>query len=155
VAWITGKDADRPVKSLLRPAYVAPELTAEQKAEQKQREIEARQKEVERLRLENERRGKAKELLKMVLDAQQRKMLEEKAYFELTSVKSGRRYRIRKGDCRNIEEIDANGNKLATLCFHPKPLPGRKMVHEYDTMTIQKLMLENEEEEARAVANIS
>ncbi len=130
--------------------YKTPELTAEEKAEQKRR-VEAEkawQEEFERKKKEKE--AKARELLRMVLDEEQNKNLDEKAYFELTSIKSGNKYRIRKGDCRNIEKVDNQGKVIETLCFHPK-----EFVPHYDTMTIQKLMLENEEEDARQVANIS
>lgn len=146
-----------PAGGSLPTRQLTEEEVAENKRKLEEQAAKRKKEEEERAKAEKERAEKAKALLKMVLDEQQKKQLEEKAFFELTSVKSGRRYRIRKGDCRNIEEIDAKGNKVATLCFHPKAdyAEKRGTVHHYDTMTIQKLMLENEEDEARQIANIS
>jgi hypothetical protein len=91
----------------------------------------------------------AKTLLEAVLSEEQKQQLEKDHSFILTSVKSGRRYRVRKGRCSNIERIDEKGKVLEYLCVHPN-----ESVHDYDTMTIQKLMLEQDEDEIRKIANI-
>jgi hypothetical protein len=158
LTWVTDSSSGRSeLRDRVYGDWSVPELTKEQKAEQKRQAEEAKKKEEERLKLEREREAKAKALLKMILDARQITQLEEKSCFELVSVKSGNRYRIRKGDCRNVEKINEEGKVLETLCFHPKDdyKEGRGRVHHYDTMAIQKLMLENEEDEARQIANIA
>lgn len=99
---------------------------------------------------EKQRATTAKTLLEAVLNDKQKAQLEKDNSFILTSVKSGKIYRIRKGRTRNIERIDEKGKILELLCVHPQ-----EYVHDYDTMTIQKLMLENDEEEIRKIANIT
>jgi hypothetical protein len=130
--------------------------TDEERHARERREAEARR---EQQKVERERKAKqeaadkkAKELLKEVLDDNQKRELDSKDEFTLTVVGSKNRYRIRKGDCRNIDKLDATGKVIETLCFHPDK--NIKSVPHYDTMAIQKLMLENYEDEARKVANI-
>lgn len=99
---------------------------------------------------EKQKEEKARQLLKEVLTEEQDQQLDKDGYFELVSVKSGQRYRINNGRSRNVEKIDENGKVIKTLCFHP-----REYVHNYDTLVIQKLMLENDEEQVLKIANFS
>ena len=130
-------------------AETAEERQANDRAYQEQLAEYAR-KEAIRLEKEKAKEEKARQLLKEVLTEDQDAQLTKDGYFELTSVKSGKRYRIKKGYSMNVEELDAQGKKLRSLCFHPQDA-----VHHYDNMAIQKLMLENDEEEVRKVANFS
>ena len=131
-----------------------PKETAEECRAREQREAEyrAKQERQAKIRAEKEKakEEKARQLLKEVLTEEQDAQLTKDGYFELTSVKSGKRYRIKKGFSMNVEELDKDGKRLRSMCFHPNVL-----VHHYDNMAIQKLMLENDEEEARKVANFS
>jgi len=141
--------------------YTPIELTKEQKRAERTRIREQRKREririaehkkLERIRLANEamKEKKARQLLREVLTEEQDKQFEEKGYFELTSVSSGNRYRIKNGRSRNVQKIDKDGNVLQHLCFHPSDY-----VHNFDTMVAQKLMLESYEEEVKKVANFS
>jgi hypothetical protein len=112
-------------------------------AEQCRIEAEKRTREAE------ERERKAYAFLLLCLDEKQKKDLEEKKHFEL-SVVGGRRYRIKTGQSRNIQELDQDGKVKRTLCFHPQ-----NGLHHYDAMAIQKLTLECDEERALKVANFS
>lgn len=112
-------------------------------AEQRRIEAEKRTREAE------ERERKAYAFLLLCLDKKQKKDLQEKKFFEV-SVVGGRRYRIKTGQCRNIQELDNEGNVKRTLCFHPQD-----NLHHYDAMAIQKLTLECDEERALKVANFS
>jgi mRNA-degrading endonuclease RelE of RelBE toxin-antitoxin system len=96
-----------------------------------------------------EAEARAKETLKECLDEEQVEMLEKDSFF-LVEVKSGNKYRIRKGRTRNIERIDKDNKIVEHLCVHPKI-----QCPDYDTMLTQKLMLEENEEDLRKVANIS
>ena len=131
-----------------------PKETAEERRAREQRyaEYRAEQDRQAKIRAEKEKakEEKARQLLKEVLTEEQDAQLTKDGYFELTSVKSGKRYRIKKGFSMNVEELDKDGKRLRSMCFHPNVL-----VHHYDNMAIQKLMLENDEEEARKVANFS
>ena len=111
---------------------------------------EVRKTEKERLAKEKVKEEKARQLLREMLTDEQDAQFEEKGYFELTSVKSGNRYRINRGRTRNVEMLKADGSVAKRLCFHPE-----EYVHNYDTLVAQKLMLENYEEEVRKVANYS
>ena len=93
---------------------------------------------------------KARELLREVLTDEQDKQFDEKGYFELVSVKSGKRYRVHRGRTRNVELLKADGTVSKRLCFHPE-----EYVHDYDTLVSQKLMLENYEDEVKKIANYS
>ncbi len=132
----------------------SPKETAEERRAREQRETEytAEQERQAKIRAEKEKakEEKARQLLKEVLTEDQDAQLTKDGYFELTSIKSGKRYRIKKGFSMNVEELDKDGKRLRSMCFHPNV-----HVHHYDNMAIQKLMLENDEEEARKVANFS
>ena len=132
------------------PTYNTPKLTEAQEEEYRVAELNRKKEEEERLIKEKAKEEKARELLREVLTDEQDEQLEKKGYFELVSVNSGNRYRINKGRSRNVELLDSDGKSIKRLCFHPEAL-----VHNYDTMVAQKLMLENDEEEVKKVANYS
>lgn len=123
-----------------------PQVAAEHAAERERRE----KKEVERRAAEATKEEKARQLLREVLTDEQDKQFEENGYFELTAVKTGNKYRIKRGRSKNVELVSANGKTLKTLCFHPQ-----EYVHNFDTLVAQKLMLETDEEEVQRVANYS
>jgi len=64
----------------------------------------------------------------------------------------GRRYRIRcgHGQAGNVDWLDEKGNKLASLCCHP-----REIVPHPDAWMVQKLTLEHDEDHFTQLANYS
>jgi len=96
---------------------------------------------------------RAEKLLQQSLNDRQREELSSKGFFTLRTVAENREerfYRIRRGRSRNIEQIDAGGRHLKTLCAHPA-----ENVPDADTMLVQKLMLEAQEPEFLRIANHS
>lgn len=87
-------------------------------------------------------------LLKEWLSATQREQYERTQHFDVLGSASGRRYRVYHGTQFNIEELDADGDAVAALCFVPE---GRLAVG--DVMLAQKIALETNEPAALAVAN--
>ena len=133
------------------------QATAEQVREANRRAEEQRQRyQQDQARVQLERslaEKRAEKLLQETLSPQQREELAAKGFFTLRTIaKSGeeRIYRIRRGRSRNVEQVDASGRRLKTLCAHPQA-----MVPDADTMLAQKLMLEAEEEEFLRIANHS
>jgi hypothetical protein len=100
-------------------------------------------------------RERAERLLREHLSDQQKEMLAEKGYFELTVLSQNgerRRYRINRQWSQNIQQIDpGSGRRLKTLCIHP-----RVATPVEDSMLAQKLMLESGmEAELLRIANHS
>jgi len=100
-------------------------------------------------------RERAEKLLHENLDDKQRAELAEKGYFELDAISANgqrRRYRIHRKWSGNIHQIDpSNGQRLKTLCIHP-----REATPVEDSMLAQKLMIEGGmEEELLRIANHS
>jgi hypothetical protein len=100
----------------------------------------------ERARLEEERRQladtRAKELLKSFLTPEQVKSVEEQSNF-LVESENKRLFKIRKGHCYNILEVNQEGKSIARYCTNfgnPDIAPP-----DYDLMLAQKLILENNE----------
>jgi len=64
----------------------------------------------------------------------------------------GRRYRIRcnRSQSGNVDWLDEKGNKLASLCCHP-----RELVPNPDAWMVQKLTLEHDEDHFTQLANYS
>jgi hypothetical protein len=90
---------------------------------------------------------KARALLYRNLDHVQRHQLRSDKFFELTS-SSGRRMRIRDGTMvGNVDELDANGHRIANYCAHPAGVPVA------DALLTQKLALEVNDDAFFAVAN--
>ncbi len=117
----------------------------------RQEQYQAQQAKVQLERSEAEKR--AEQLLTESLTPQQREELTTKRYFTLETITptgDRRIYRIHRGRSRNVEQVDASGRRLKTLCAHPAEL-----VPDPDTMLAQKFMLETAEEEFLRIANHS
>ncbi len=94
-------------------------------------------------------RDKARQLLLARLSPEQRGDYERHRHF-FVNAPSGRRYRIRHGRARNIDQVDPAGCRIRTLCAHPAiDCPDE------DTMLTQKLWLETQEELFLRTANVS
>ena len=134
--------------------YAKQESEAEKEARLEQTRIAAeaqKKRDEERAAKDKIKEEKARQLLAEVLTDEQDAQLDKDGYFDLQNVKTGTRYRINKGRSRNIQQLDdKTGKPIKTICFHPG-----EYLHNYDTMVIQKLMLENDEEQVRRVANYS
>lgn len=91
---------------------------------------------------------RARQLLLDNLTEKQREDFEDKKHFFVVGNSSGARYRISNGTVRNVDRIDKKGKVDKNLCFGPEGtyLNG-------DVMLIQKIMLENAEDEVLKIAN--
>ena len=128
--------------------YRAYEPTAEQRRLANEQQEKFRIEQEEQREKERQKEETARQLLREVLSEEQDQQLSKDGFFELVAVKSGNRYRIKKGRSMNVQLLDKEGVVKKTLCFHPTEL-----VHDYDTMAAQKLMLEYDEEIVKKVAN--
>lgn len=126
--------------------YAVGPATVETDAEREER--------AERLRTYEANRAQAEEaaakLLAETLSASQRVEMAKERYFTVESQHSKRRYRVRTNQGRhgNIEELDAKGRVVATLCCAPSGL-----IPVADALLGQKLALEGDEEEFLKYAN--
>lgn len=95
--------------------------------------------------------ARAEALLLEHLSEQQNEELRARGHFHLETIApSGerRRYRIRRGRHGNIDQVDAQGKVLKSLCVHPT-----MGIPDADTMLAQKLWLQHNEPELLRVAN--
>lgn len=92
-------------------------------------------------------RARARRLLKGKLDDFQRHSLKKRGYFDVVS-ESGKLYRVKTGMSRNVYLLDAKGREVENLCAY---VTGD--CPDFDTMLMQKLMLECNEQEFRRLAN--
>lgn len=110
-------------------------------------------KHAEEKRLREIAEDKAEHLLMSVLTPEQRDEYHRLQSFRVHTP-SGNIYRVKRGRMGNLKriELDSEGREkvVETLCVHP-----RINVPNQDTMIAQKLMLETNEDELRALANIS
>ncbi len=123
----------------------------QRQAQEQQQRYQADQARVQVERSLAERR--AEKLLQETLSAAQREELASKGFFTLKTIAASgeeRIYRIKRGRSRNVEQVDANGNRIKYLCAHPIA-----QVPDADTMLAQKLMLETDEGEFLRIANHS
>lgn len=147
VQWTSAcTDASVSMGNLARA--IQPE-TEEQRQGREQRETEARVQREKEIREREVAKQKAEALLLSMLDPEQTKELQEKNSFVLVS-ELANRYRIRRGRSMNVDQLDTEGKKIATLCAHP-----REAVPDADTMVAQMLMLTNHEQDFLRVANRS
>lgn len=118
----------------------------------------------EAIRIETERRAaelrasqaileaakeKAEKLLQSALSPQQKEELKTKGHFHCKSNK-GVLYRIKRGTHGNVKRLDPTGTKeIESLCIQPDDVPTQ------DAMLAQKLMIENDEDTFRRIANIT
>lgn len=117
------------------------------KTEENQRKFN--QEVAERKAKEAARKERARQLLREVLSDAQNKDLDEKGYFDIQCI-SGAKYRINKGRSNNVKKVDQSGKIVESLCFHPQ-----EQLDDYDTMCLQKMMLQFDEEGARRSASVS
>lgn len=130
------------------PSHEQVQAAVRRQAQYNQQNIEA---EAERAKA----RERAEKLLHENLDDKQKAELAAKGYFELDVHSSNgqvRRYRIHRKWSGNIQQVDpTNGQRLKTLCIHP-----REQTPVEDSMLAQKLMLEGGmEDELLRIANHS
>ncbi|WP_376707321.1 hypothetical protein [Bradyrhizobium vignae] len=92
--------------------------------------------------------ARALRLLRSWLSPQQRSEFDRKGHFDVVGCDTGKRYRIQRGTCANVHEIDQYGRLGTGWCF--VPLGG---LVEGDVMLAQKIALETDEERALSVAN--
>lgn len=95
---------------------------------------------------QEEAETKAEQLLREHLTEEQAASLDKKDAF-LVSVKSGRRYKIKRGTHGNVREVDAQGKEIRSFCIQPADVPTA------DAMLAQKLMLEHDENGFHLIAN--
>lgn len=92
---------------------------------------------------------KAEKLLQSALAPEQKEELKTKGFFHCRS-KRGNLYRIKRGTHGNVKLLDPTGKKeIESLCIQPDNVPAQ------DAMLAQKLMIENDEDSFRRIANIS
>jgi hypothetical protein len=103
----------------------------------------------ERLAKQKASDERALRLLTRLLNEAQKRELERDGCFVVTAP-SGNRYRIDKGRSGNVKRIDATGQWIESFCIHQQ-----EAVPVYDTMLMQKLLIETHEAEFRRVANIT
>jgi hypothetical protein len=120
--------------------------TDNERVQRQERERVAAEASAAAAQAEKEKEARARQLLREVLTEEQNKELDKRGYFEL-GVVGGARYRIKKGNAYNVEKLDQQGKVIEKLCFN---LPG---CHHYDTMVMQKLMLETDEQGTYKFAN--
>lgn len=144
-AW-TSAGSDIPHVTEYR-SYEPPLETEEQKQAREEREQQRRE-ELERLRLEKEAaQKKAEELLRETLEKEQLEQFNKTKWFFVIS-QSGVRYRIRHGWIGNIDELNELDQVVAEYCIHPV-----LRVPVEDSMLVQKLMLEDDEQRLLQIAN--
>lgn len=98
-------------------------------------------------------RDRAEKLLHEALSPIQLEDLKANGHFHLevhSQNGDSRRYRIKRGRSRNVQQVDASGKVLKHFCIHP-----REAVPDADTMLAQKLWLETMEQEFLRIANHS
>lgn len=81
---------------------------------------------------------RAKKLLDEGLSIEQRQSLEEHGWFPVIG-NLGHTYRIRTGQSANVDQVDADGKVIRTLCAAPPSVPTP------DAMLAQKLLIEADE----------
>jgi hypothetical protein len=94
-------------------------------------------------------RARAKEILQRHLTEEQRAQLARDQFFVVRG-SAGKEYRVKQGRAGNVEMLSEQGQAVERLCCHP----GIDCPDE-DTMLVQKLALETDEETFRQVANVT
>lgn len=95
-----------------------------------------------------EAQAKGEKLLRAWLSPEQLAQYDSHKHFEVIGSATGTRYRIRHGRQMNIDQLDAQGNKVCGWCF----LPEGGLVAG-DCMLAQKIALETDEASALETAN--
>lgn len=129
--------------------YYPPEPETEEERQAREERERQRMERLEAARREREEaQRKAQELLKEILDEEQRAQFEETEWFFVIS-QSGKRYRIRKGWTGNVDELNEEGLIVARYCIHPQ----MTSIPTEDSLVVQKLMLEADESRFLEIAN--
>jgi hypothetical protein len=89
-------------------------------------------------------------LLRRWLSPEQAAQYNSKEQFDVIGSDTGTRYRIRRGDITNIDQLDSAGDKVCAWCFVPE---GNLAAG--DCMLAQKIALETFEAKVLAIANRS
>jgi hypothetical protein len=92
---------------------------------------------------------RASDLLKEWLSPTQRAQYECSGEFEVRGSHSGNRYRIRRAQQMNVDELDDRGRRIAVWCFLPEDVPVG------DVMLAQKIVLENDEPAMLRIARVN
>ena len=132
------------------PRVVSPE----EHRRQEERQREWRRKEKARRREREQAATRAEKLLLEFLSPRQRKMLKRQDHFHLdvhSRDGSARRYQISRGFQGNVKEVcRESGRILRSYCIHgPSNLPYA------DQMLAQMLLLQNDEEKFKRIANVT
>lgn len=91
---------------------------------------------------------KALQLLRENITPEQWRQLEAHGFFEVLGLKTGNRYRIKKGFAGNVVKLTPKGEPEVQYCIHPD-----MRVPDQDAMLAQKLLLECNEELFLKTAN--
>ena len=94
------------------------------------------------------REARGTTLLREWLSPMQRAQFDATKYFDVVGCDTGRRYRIHYGRVTNVHQIDEAGQPVRGWCF----VPSGGLVAG-DTMLVQKIALETNEQSTLAVAN--
>ncbi len=139
----------------MMPAYGAEQAQAlaaygAEQAQALESEFARRQLALERTQSAAAATAKADNLLKAMLNKEQRTQYEREQTFEVRSQGSRRRYQLTHGWAGNVFLLDERGRRIEKLCIHPViEMPVA------DNLIAQKLLLEADEETFRRTANIT
>jgi hypothetical protein len=146
--WTSGTSGTSGNITYKAPSRLVPPPETEEQRQARLIRERQREEELERARLEREEaQCKAEELLQENLDREQLGQFERTKWFFVIG-QSGKRYRIRHGWAGNVDELNDEGAVVAKYCIHPQ-----QHVPIADSMLIQKLMLEADEQRFVQIAN--
>lgn len=127
------------------PAWREP--TPEEREAERQASERWRAQQEEQRRKREQAQQKAKAILEQHLTEEQRAQLARDKFFVVQGSK-GRQYRVRQGRSMNVDRLDEAGQPIERLCAHPAVA-----CPDEDTMLVQKLHLEHDEEDFYRIAN--
>jgi hypothetical protein len=87
-------------------------------------------------------------LLRLWLSPEQAAQYNCEEHFDVIGSDTGTRYRIRRGQVMNIDQLDSSGNRVCRWCFAPEG-----GLAAGDCMLAQKIALETFETKVLAIAN--
>jgi hypothetical protein len=87
-------------------------------------------------------------LLFLWLSPEQATQYNSQEHFDVIGSNTGTRYRIRRGEVMNIDQLDSAGNRVCRWCFAPEG-----GLAAGDRMLAQKIALETFETKVLAIAN--
>lgn len=145
VVWNTWQSM--PTSRIQHVRTAPPPPTAEQLAERRRIEEEAR---VAHLKAQEERKAakrRARKLLVEHLTREQREQYEKHGHFDV--MVQGKHYRIEQGSHGNVRLLDGKGHTVESYCVQPRGVPDE------DAMLSQKLALELAPTEFFRKANVT